>query len=112
MNGSRLQQHIAGVQHTVPDIEMTETANITTESPGGSTGPITKALYQRRSNRRHWRIFERVATVVLDAILIGVSFWLAYYFRFTVLSGNSFLTSVRNNFGGAENPPLRGCTSL
>jgi exopolysaccharide biosynthesis polyprenyl glycosylphosphotransferase len=111
MNGSRLQ-HIAGVQHTVPDIEMTETAHISTESPGGSTGPITKALYQRRSNRRHWRIFERVATVVLDAILIGVSFWLAYYFRFTVLSGNGFLTSVRNNFGGNENPPLRGCTSL
>lgn len=112
MNGSRLQQHIAGVQHTVPDIEMTETANISTESPGGSTGPITKALYQRRSNRRHWRIFERIATVVLDAILIGVSFWLAYYFRFTVLSGNSFLASLRNNFGGAENLPIHSCIPL
>lgn len=112
MNGSRLQQHIAGVQHTVPDIEMTETANRSTESPGGSTGPITKALYQRRSNRRHWRIFERIATVVLDAILIGVSFWLAYYFRFTVLSGNSFLASLRNNFGGAENLPIHSCMPL
>ncbi|HEY6539716.1 MAG TPA: hypothetical protein VIZ18_02220, partial [Ktedonobacteraceae bacterium] len=62
---------------------------MSTGSPGGATGPMTKALYQRRSNRRHWRTFERVATVVLDAILIGLSFWLAYYFRFRVLSGNS-----------------------
>ena len=73
---------------------------------------MTRALYQRRSNRRHWRIFERVATVVLDAVLIGVSFWLAYYFRFTVLSGNSFLSSLRNNFGGAENQPIHTCSSL
>src|SRR5579859_6349270 len=112
MNGSRLQQHIAGVQSTVPDIEMTETTGTSTASPGGATGPITKALYQRRSNRRHWRIFERVATVVLDAILIGVSFWLAYYFRFTVLSGNSFLAFLRNNFGGAENLPAHSCAPL
>src|SRR5690349_7672524 len=94
MNGSRLQQRIAGVQSTVPDIEMTETTDMPAASPGGTTGPMTKALFQRRSNRRHWRIFERVAIVVLDAILIGVSFWLAYYFRFTVLSGNSFLTEL------------------
>ena len=112
MNGSRLQQRIAGVQRTVPDIEMTETTGTSAGSPGGSTGPITKALYQRRSNRRHWRIFERVATVVLDTILIGVSFWLAYYFRFTVLAGNSFLAFLRNNFGGNENLPAHTCTHL
>ena len=112
MNGSRLQRRIAGVQRTVPDIEMTETTGTSAGSPGGSTGPITKALYQRRSNRRHWRIFERVATVVLDTILIGVSFWLAYYFRFTVLAGNSFLAFLRNNFGGNENLPAHTCTHL
>src|SRR5690349_7432778 len=110
MNGSRLQQHIAGVQSTVPDIEMTETTGMSTGSPGGATGPITKAFYQRLSNRRHWHIFERVAIVVLDAILIGVSFWLAYYFRFTVLSGNNLLTELltklRANFGAAGIQPL------
>ena len=111
MNGSRLQQHIAGVQSTVPDIEMTETTDRYTGSQGGATGPITKAFYQRRSNRRHWRVFERVGTVVLDAILIGLSFWLAYYFRFRVLSGNSFLTELliklRINLGEAGNLSLR-----
>jgi exopolysaccharide biosynthesis polyprenyl glycosylphosphotransferase len=84
----------------------------TTGSPGGTTGPMTRALYQRRSNRRHWQIFERVASVILDAILIGVSFWLAYYFRFTVLAGNTFLTFLRSNFGGAENLPPHKCTSF
>jgi exopolysaccharide biosynthesis polyprenyl glycosylphosphotransferase len=84
----------------------------TTGSPGGTTGPMTRALYQRRSNRRHWQIFERVASVILDAVLIGVSFWLAYYFRFTVLSGNSFLASLRNNFGGTENLPAHTCSLL
>ncbi len=107
MNGSRLQHRIAGVQSTVPDIEMTETTDTSTGSPGGATGPITKAFYQRRSSRRHWRVFERVGTVVLDAILIGVSFWLAFYFRFTVLSGHNLLTNLltrlRTNFGEAGN---------
>ncbi len=112
MNGNRIQQGATGVQSTVPDIKSTEATDMSTGSPTGATGPIIKALYQRRSNRRHWRIFERVATVVLDAILIGVSFWLAYYFRFTVLSGNGFLASLRNNFGGAENLPQHNCISL
>ncbi len=89
----------------MPDIETTEMSDMTAGSPGGSTGPITRALYQRRSNRRHWRIFERVATVVLDALLIGVSFWLADYFRFTVLPGSSFLALLRNNFSTTENLP-------
>ena len=112
MNGGKLQQGATGIQRTVTDIEITEMPDTTTGSPSGTTGPMTRALFQRRSNRRHWQIFERVATVVLDAILIGVSFWLAYYFRFTVLAGNSFLFNLRSNFGGAENLPLHNCPSF
>mgnify|MGYP002400770325 CR=1 FL=1 len=76
---------------------------ITTGSPGGSTGPMTKALFQRRSNRRHWRIFERIAIVILDAILIYVSFRLAHYFRYYVLSNSPLLYSFRNSLLGIEN---------
>jgi exopolysaccharide biosynthesis polyprenyl glycosylphosphotransferase len=96
----------------VPEIETTEMPDMTTGSPGGSTGPMTRALFQRRSNRRHWRIFERIAIIILDTLLIGVSFWLAYYFRFTVLAGNTFLATIRNNIGGTENLPRHVCASL
>src|ERR1700686_3250960 len=103
MNGSKLQQSITGVQRTVPEIETTEMPDMTTGSPGGTTGPMTKALFQRRSNRRHWRIFERIAIVILDAILIYVSFRLAHYFRYYVLSNSPFLYSFRNSLLGIEN---------
>ncbi|HEU0001635.1 MAG TPA: sugar transferase [Ktedonobacteraceae bacterium] len=75
---------------------------MTTGSPGGVTGPMTKALFQRRSNRRHWRIFERIAIVILDAVLIYVSFRLAHYFRYYVLSNSPLLASLRNNLLGVE----------
>jgi exopolysaccharide biosynthesis polyprenyl glycosylphosphotransferase len=93
----------------VPDIETTETPETTAGSPAGTTGPMTRILSQRRSSRRHWRIFERIAIVILDAILIYVSFRLAHFFRFTVLFGNTFLASFRNNLLGPENTgPLHG----
>ena len=70
---------------------------------------MTKALFQRRSNRRHWRIFERVAIVILDAILIYVSFRLAHYFRYYVLSNSPVLVHFRNSLLGIENNgPLHG----
>lgn len=102
MNGSRLQQEITGVQSAVPDIETTEVVDMTTGSPGGVTGPMTKALFQRRSNRRHWRIFERIAIIILDAVLIYISFRLAHYFRYYVLSNSPLLASLRNNLLGVE----------
>src|SRR5258708_13883545 len=64
----------------------------TSTTPGGGTGPITKAISQRRSHRRQWRIFECIAMVILDAVLVAVAFWLAYYLRFTVFTGNNPLT--------------------
>ncbi|MGH2493166.1 MAG: sugar transferase [Ktedonobacteraceae bacterium] len=76
---------------------------MTTSSPGGVTGPMTKALFQRRSNRRHWRIFERIAIVILDAALIYVSFRLAHYFRYYILSNSPLLVQLRNNLLGTEN---------
>src|SRR5258708_9285669 len=68
----------------------------TSATPGGGTGPITKAISQRRSHRRQWRIFECIAMVILDAVLAPVAFWLAYYLRFTVFTGNNLLTGFRD----------------
>src|SRR5260370_12828956 len=72
----------------------------TSATPGGGTGLITKDISQRRSHRRQWRIFECVAMVILDAVLVAVAFWLAYYLRFTVFSGNNPLTKFRDYLFG------------
>jgi hypothetical protein len=113
MNGSRIRQGSTGVQNRVPDIKVTtETTETATGSPGGATGPMTQALRQRRSNRRHWQMFERVAIVILDAVLIGVAFWLASFFRFTILACNTFLILVRIKFGGVENLPPHSCAAI
>ena len=109
MNGSKLQQRAAGVHSAVPDIETTEMPDMTTSGVSGATGPITKAISKRRSNRRRWRIFERVATIILDGMLIVVSFTLAHFLRFTVLLKNPLLASFRDNLLGGENgAQLRG----
>src|SRR5438132_5635981 len=68
----------------------------TSATPGGGTGPITKAISQRRSHRRQWRIFECIAMVILDAVLVAVAFWMAYYLRFTVFTGTNLLTRFRD----------------
>ena len=47
----------------------------------GATGPITRAISQRRSHRRQWRIFECVAMIILDAVLVHAAFRLAHYLR-------------------------------
>lgn len=73
---------------------------------GGTTGQITRVISKRRSYRNHWRIFEIVAMISLDAWLVSVAFQLAYNFRH-YLSQNNFLgkilTSIRfaieNNTG-------------
>lgn len=69
---------------------------------GGATGPITKAISQRRSHRRHWRTFECISMVILDALLITIAFYLAYYLRYVVLGDNPVLNAIHNNL--FENP--------
>lgn len=70
---------------------------------GGATGPITKAISQRRSHRRQWRIFEIFAIVILDALLVDAAFQLAFYLRVYVLGDSPLVTYFRNNvFGNAE----------
>ncbi len=69
----------------------------------GGTGPITKAISERRSHRRQWRIFECIGMIILDAVLVDVAFRLAYYLRFSVLFENNLLTTFRNNLLGIEN---------
>lgn len=103
MNGSKLQSGTTGVQSTVPDTETTRMPDITMGGPGGTTGEITREISQRRSNRHHWRLFVRIAIIVLDALLIVVSFQLAHFFRYVVLLHNPLLASIRDNFLGVEN---------
>ncbi len=69
----------------------------------GATGPITKAISARRSHRRQWRIFECIAMIILDAILVIVSFRLAYRLRYEVFFNNQLLATFRYNLHGIEN---------
>jgi exopolysaccharide biosynthesis polyprenyl glycosylphosphotransferase len=78
----------------------------TNPNPSGATGPITKAISQRRSHRRQWRIFECVAMILLDATLITAAFRLAYYLRYTVLLDSPFLYNIRNNLSAFDNPSI------
>lgn len=63
----------------------------------GATGPITKAISQRRSSRRLWRIFECIFVILLDALLIALAFQLAYTLRYVVLGNNPILNAIHNN---------------
>ncbi|QBD78447.1 sugar transferase [Ktedonosporobacter rubrisoli] len=69
---------------------------------GGATGPITKAISRRRSHRRQWRIFECIAMIILDAILIDASFRVAYYFRYVLLRPSSLLDTLAKTLIGSE----------
>lgn len=79
----------------------------TPEMTSGGTGPITKAISQRRSHRRQWRIIESVAIIILDAILVGIAFQLAFYLRFSVFFGSDLITTFRNYLLSIDNvnPP-------
>ena len=73
------------------------------DTVGGTTGPITKAISARRSHRRQWRIFECIAMIILDAILVVISFRLAYHLRYEVFFNNQLLATFRYNLHGIEN---------
>jgi len=72
------------------------------DTAGGATGPITKAISTRRSHRRQWRIFECIAMIILDAILVVISFRLAYHLRYHVFFNNQLLATFRYNLHGIE----------
>ena len=75
----------------------------TTETPSGATGPITKAISARRSHRRQWRMLECIAMIILDTIVVVVSFRLAYHLRYDTFFNNQLLTTFRYNLLGIEN---------
>ncbi len=75
----------------------------TSETPSGGTGPITKAISQRRSHRRQWRLIVCIAMIVLDAILVVVAFQLAWYLRYTVFLNSDLLSTIRSRLLGIEN---------
>ena len=67
---------------------------------GGATGPITKAITQRRVRRHQWRVVECIVMVILDAWLIALSFQLAYDLREYIAntpSLNHLLNFIRYN---------------
>ena len=75
---------------------------VTSDMVGGATGPITKAISQRRSHRHLWRIFECIAMIILDVTLVDVSFRLAYYLRYHVFFKSSLISTIRYNLSGGE----------
>jgi exopolysaccharide biosynthesis polyprenyl glycosylphosphotransferase len=75
---------------------------VTSDMVGGATGPITKAISQRRSHRHLWRIFECIAMIALDLTLVDVSFRLAYYLRYHVFFKSSLISTIRYNLSGGE----------
>ncbi len=83
----------------------------TADMIGGATGPITKAISDRRSHRRQWRIFECIAMIILDAILVDVAFRLAYYLRYIVFLNSHLILLFRDNLLGLENNSHKDVTA-
>ncbi len=99
MNSSKVSQ----TTNISPDTDRTGALDMMV----GATGPIMKAISDRRSYRRQWRIYERIAMILLDAGLIWIAFQLAYDLRHYLGSQTSFLSTllniIRNNVN--ENVP-------
>ncbi|GCE11675.1 UDP-phosphate galactose phosphotransferase [Tengunoibacter tsumagoiensis] len=72
----------------------------------GATGPITKAISRRRSNRRQWRIFECIFMLILDAILISAAVSLAYWVRFYLLLNSPVVRALQHHLLGNTPKPL------
>lgn len=91
----------------VKSSELSHVARVTTETPesvGGATGPITKAISERRSHRRQWRVFECVFMIILDAFLVCFAFWLAYKLRFDIIGNSSLLSRLHSDLLGETGP--------
>ena len=101
MNSSKLSQTTNTMDTSNQSTQETQTSN--TNPASGSTGPITKAISTRRSHRRQWRILECIAIVMLDAILVVVSFRLAYHLRYDTFFNNQWLATFRYSLQGIEN---------
>jgi exopolysaccharide biosynthesis polyprenyl glycosylphosphotransferase len=69
---------------------------------GGATGPITKVISRRRSNRHQWRIFERVFMITLDAFLLVLSVYLAHSLRYNVLHETDAISQVASAITGEK----------
>ena len=100
MNSSKLSQTTGnkGLLDYAPNAEQAGT----TDMVGGSTGPISKSISERRSHRRQWRIFECIGVIILDAVLVDVAFRLAYYLRYTLFLNSHLIASFRDNLLGIE----------
>ncbi len=60
----------------------------------GTTGSITRLISQRRSHRRHWRIAEYIVMLILDVLLIHLSFVLAYQVRYNIIGKSDLLKNI------------------
>ncbi|MBV9259386.1 MAG: hypothetical protein JO215_15325, partial [Ktedonobacteraceae bacterium] len=66
----------------------------------GTTGTITRLISQRRSYRRYWRIVEYVVMLILDILLIHLSFVLAYQVRYNIIGERDFLRNIEKILTG------------
>jgi exopolysaccharide biosynthesis polyprenyl glycosylphosphotransferase len=82
----------------------TEQTGIPTMSSAnsGSTGAITKVISERRSHRHHWRTFENVCMLILDAVLLEISYQAASTLRSLFAHNDSFHWFRNNLLGNAS----------
>ncbi len=66
----------------------------------GTTGSITRLIEQRRSHRRHWQIVEYITMLILDILLIQLSFYLAYQIRYKIIGNGDFLKNIEKSLTG------------
>jgi exopolysaccharide biosynthesis polyprenyl glycosylphosphotransferase len=54
-------------------------------------------LSKRRSSRQQWRVFEYIAMLILDIILIVVAFHLAHYIRYNLIGQSDILSKIEKS---------------
>ncbi|HEV2653662.1 MAG TPA: sugar transferase [Ktedonobacteraceae bacterium] len=57
-------------------------------------------LSKRRSSRQQWRVFEYIAMLILDIVLIIAAFHLAHYIRYNLIGPSDILSKLEKSLTG------------
>ena len=57
-------------------------------------------LSKRRSSRQQWRVFEYIAMLILDIVLIIAAFHLAHYIRYNLIGPSDILSKFEKSLTG------------
>lgn len=80
-------------------IDLEQTAPLP-QVTGNTTGAITRMLSKRRSSRQQWRVFEYIAMLILDIVLIIAAFHLAHYIRYNLIGPSDILSKFEKSLTG------------